>query len=50
MSSGYNVAMRIFRLYLPESMRQKLDARSAKDGLSVSEHIRRALSAYLEKK
>jgi predicted DNA-binding protein len=41
--------MRKLNFYLPEQVMAALQALSDKTGLTVSEHIRRAIDAYLKK-
>ncbi len=41
--------MKKMNLYLPEQQIEALQALSKKTGISVSEHIRRAVSEYLAK-
>jgi hypothetical protein len=41
--------MRKLNFYLPEQVVAALQALSDKTGLTVSEHIRRAIDAYLKK-
>lgn len=43
----YNVNMKKMSLYLPEQQLDALNALSERDGIFVSEHIRRALHSYL---
>lgn len=45
----YNGRMKKLNFYLPEQVAAALQALSDKTGLTVSEHIRRAIDAYLKK-
>lgn len=45
----YNVRMKRLNFFLPEQVIEALQALSEKTGLTVSEHIRRAIDAYLKK-
>ena len=42
--------MKRFQTFLPNTIVEKLRALSEKTGLSIAEHIRRALDDYLVKK
>jgi len=46
----YNIIMKKMNLYLAEPQIKALQALSKKTGISVSEHIRRAISDYLNRK
>ena len=45
----YNVGMKRTHIFLPEPVLTALKALSDKTGLSVAEHIRRAIDAYLKR-
>lgn len=44
----YNVGMKRTHVFLPDGVIAALKSLSEKTGLSVSEHIRRAIDAYLK--
>lgn len=45
----YNVCMKRLNFFLPEQVIHALQALSDRTGITVSEHIRRAIDAYLKK-
>lgn len=45
----YNIYMKLYNLYLAEKQIENLKKLSTETGLSVSEHIRRAIDEYLAK-
>ena len=47
---GYNVGMKRIHVFLPQPILSALKALSERTGLSVAEHIRRALDEYLDRK
>lgn len=45
----YTTHMRRFNLFIPEQAIAKLQALARKTGITVSEHVRRAIDEYLKR-